>query len=111
MVTISNGQETFLVGCNDENSNIVQIYNLVWQEDYLKWVKFHTLKYPKTRFVAMIIPDDALTYCKKCNGATTTSMSTSTSTIATTTESKSRNIFNHQISSIVVTAATILLSF
>ena len=31
MVTISDGQETFLVGCNDEHFNIAQIYKLVWQ--------------------------------------------------------------------------------
>ena len=76
MLTISNGQETFLVGCNDENSNIVQIYNLVWQEDYLEWINFQTLKYPKTRFVAMIIPDDALTFCPKCHDGVSTTTST-----------------------------------
>ena len=104
MVTISDGQETFLVGCNDEDFNIAQIYKLVSQEDCLEWIKYQTLKYPKTRFVAMTIPNDAINFCSEC---TTIPITTSTiSTTTTTTESTSGNVFSHysQIC-ILVTAA------
>ena len=108
MVTISDGQETFLVGCNDEDSNIAQIYKLVWQEDYLEWIKYQTLKYPKTRFVAMTIPNDAVNFCSECTTTIPiTTSSTISTTTTTTTESKSGNVFSHysQIVCILVTAA------
>ena len=111
MVTISDGQETFLVGCNDEDSNIAQIYKLVWQEDYLEWIKYQTLKYPKTRFVAMTIPNDAVNLCSEC---TTIPITTSTiSTTTTTTESKSGNVFSHysQICILVTAAISTILKY
>ena len=106
MVTISDGQETFLVGCNDEDFNIAQIYKLVWQEDCLEWIKYQTLKYPKTRFVAMTIPNDAVNFCSECTTIPITTSSTISTTTTTTTESKSGNVFSHysQIC-ILVTAA------
>ena len=108
MVTISDGQETFLVGCNDEHFNIAQIYKLVWQEDYLEWIKYQTLKYPKTRFVAMTIPNDAVNLCSECTTIPITTSSTISTTTTTTTESKSGNVFSHYSQICTLVTAVIL---
>ena len=66
MVSSSNGQESFLVGC-EENSE--KIYKLRWSHDLwsnvttLEWLLMkQKLKYPKHQAVAMLIPDE-LTQC------------------------------------------------
>ena len=62
MVSSSNGQEAFLVGCKE---NPERIYKLRWSNDgtTLEWVLMgQTLKYPRSNAVAMLIPD-VLTLC------------------------------------------------
>ena len=62
LVSSSNGQEAFLVGCAE---NPEKIYKLRWSNGgTLEWVLMkQMLKYPRSNAVAMLIPD-ALTFCK-----------------------------------------------
>ena len=86
MVSSSNGQEAFLVGCKE---NPEKIYKLRWSnEKTLEWVLMRQkLRYPRSNVVAMFIPDE-LTYCKT-NIVTPITLRTTTTTITTTSTTTS----------------------
>ena len=84
MVSSSNGQEAFLVGCKE---NPERIYKLRWSNDgtTLEWVLMgQTLKYPRSNAVAMLIPD-VLTHCNTTIVTPTTTTATSTTSLTTST--------------------------
>ena len=84
LVSSSNAQEAFLVGCE---VNPEKIYKLRWSNDEttLEWVLMRqTLKYPKSNVVAMLIPD-SLTHCKTNIRTTTITTSITTPTATSTT--------------------------
>ena len=63
LVSSSNGQEAFLVGCKE---NPGRIYKLRWSNGTtMEWVLMRQkLKYPRSNAVAMLIPDAQMTRCK-----------------------------------------------
>ena len=71
LVSSSNGQEAFLVGCAE---NPEKIYTLRWSSTLsLEWVLMtQKLKYPRSNTVAMLIPNALLTNCKIKTGKTLT---------------------------------------
>ena len=62
MVSSSNGQEAFLVGCEEDSE---KIYKLRWRNTTsLEWVLMtQKLKFPRSNAVAMLIPHTILSLC------------------------------------------------
>ena len=59
MITSTSNNEAILVGCKDENDvQAGKTYKLTWQGEHLQWLTLpQKLKYPRTRTVAMWIPN------------------------------------------------------
>lgn len=61
MVTSPNGQGVVLLGCTDKSSRY-NIYQLIQKMGKLQWEQMNqTLKYPRSKAVSMLIPDELAT--------------------------------------------------